>query len=412
MSDLDLAVIGNCSFSALIDRRGRIVWSCLPKFDGDPVFCHLLDSKAELDTAQNDVDQPDGLFEILLENFERSEQRYLSNTAIVETILYDTAGAALRITDFCPRFKRYDRLYRPVTIVRRLEPLAGAPRIRIRLKPLGNYGSVKPEITRGSNHARFILPHLTLRLTTDIPVSFVIDAVPLLLEKPATLLLGPDETLISPIAEFSRETFERTAEYWIEWVRYLSLPPEWQDEIIRAAITLKLCSFEESGAIIAAMTTSIPEAPSTERNWDYRYCWLRDAYFVVHALNRLGATRTMEDYLSYIGNVAAGAQDGHLQPVYGIMLEKRLTETTVPTLRGYRGMGPVRVGNQAYQHIQNDVYGSVILASTQLFFDQRLTNQGGQRLFEQLEKIGGMAERLHDQPDAGLWELRGRKSVV
>ena len=197
-------------------------------------------------------------------------------------------------------------------------------------------------------------------------------------------------------------------------MRYLSIPFEWQDAVIRAAITVKLCSFEESGAIIAAMTTSIPEAADSTRNWDYRYCWLRDAYFVVHALNRLGVTKTMEDYLRYITNITtivATAEDGHLQPVYGITQESRLTEKEIGSLAGYRAMGPVRIGNQAYEHIQNDVYGSVILAATQSFFDRRLVRPGTRRLFERLEKLGELAVKLFQQPDAGMWELRNRERV-
>ena len=155
--------------------------------------------------------------------------------------------------------------------------------------------------------------------------------------------------------------------YWREWTRSLSIPFEWQEAVIRAAITLKLCCFEETGAVIAAMTTSIPEAAGTERNWDYRYCWLRDAYFVVNALNRLSATGTMEEYLDYISNIAAEADDSLLQPVYGIALEKKLIECTIRSLRGYRNHRPVRIGNQAYEHVQNDIYGSVIMAATQAF---------------------------------------------
>jgi GH15 family glucan-1,4-alpha-glucosidase len=252
---------------------------------------------------------------------------------------------------------------------------------------------------------------MTLRLTTDASVTYILDEVPFVLEEPFTLILGPDESLTRPIDETARDFFERTSEFWIEWVRYLSLPFEWQDAVIRAAITLKLCNFEETGALIAAITASIPEAAGSERNWDYRYCWLRDAYFVVHALNRLGATKTMEDYLRYITNIVAMSEDGHLQPVYGIALEKRLTEKEVVSLAGYRAMGPVRVGNQAHEHIQNDVYGSVILASTQFFFDERLMQPGSARLFEKLEKVGEQAVKLFDKPDAGLWELRTKAKV-
>ncbi len=398
MSNLDLAVIGNSSFSALIDQQGRIVWSCLPRFDSDPVFCSLLNGGPENDGV--------GYFEIGLEDFSHSEQRYLQNTAVVVTTLFDDHGSAVEITDFAPRFKQLGRMYRPIMTVRQIKPVIGSPRVRVRLRPASDYGAHRPEQTHGSNHIRYVTPEITLRLTTDVPISFVLEEVPFVVEEPFTLILGPDETLFRSIRETGREFLEKTIEFWHEWTRFLSIPFEWQDEVIRAAITLKLCAFEESGAVIAAMTTSIPEAPGSERNWDYRYCWLRDAYFVVHALNRLGATRTMEDFLRYITNIAASATDGHLQPVYSIILEARLTEREEPRLRGYRGMGPVRVGNQAFEHIQNDVYGSIIMAATQMFFDQRLEQQGTIRVFERLEAIGEQAVRVFDQPDAGLWEFR------
>lgn len=401
--DLNLAVIGNCSFSALIDRRARIAWSCLPRFDGDPVFCSLL-------SGSNGTGDR-GFFDIEIEDFARSEQYYLRNTAIVVTTLYDTHGSAVEITDFAPRFKQFGRVYRPVMIVRQIRPVIGNPRIRVRLRPAADYGAHRPETTHGSNHIRFVAPSVSLRLTTDVPMSFVLEEVPFVVEEEHTLILGPDETLLRGIRETGQDYFEQTAQYWREWVRFLSIPFEWQEDVIRAAITLKMCAFEESGAVIAAMTTSIPEAPGTERNWDYRYCWLRDAYFVVHALNRLGATRTMEEYLRYITNVAATATNGHLQPVYSITLESQLVERTEPTLAGYRGMGPVRVGNQAYEHIQNDVYGSVVMAVAQVFFDQRLELPGNVRIFERLELIGEQAVRVFDTPDAGLWEFRTKAKV-
>src|SRR5690606_1222998 len=144
---------------------------------------------------------------------------------------------------------------------------------------------------------------------------------------------------------------------------------------------------------------------------DYRYCWLRDAYFVVRTLNRLGYIETMEDFLAYINNIVAGSKDGYLQPVYGIGLEAKLTEREVPSLKGYRRNQPVRVGNQAYQHDQHDSYGSVVLAITQAFFDQRLRQPAGLNTFQRLEAIGDQAFARFDKPDAGLWEFRTRARV-
>jgi pentatricopeptide repeat protein len=401
-SDLNLAVIGNCAHAALIDRRARIVWGCLPRFDGDPVFCSLVDDDdhAEL-----------GFWDIVLDGQTSSEQVYWRNSAVLETRLYDDRGGGIAIVDYAPRFKQYDRTFRPTMLVRRVRPLSGAPRIRIRLRPVCDYGRARPEVTRGSNHVRFVMPDMTLRLTTDVPPTYVLDETPHILEREITLLLGPDESLTQAVGDTGRDFLEKTDHYWREWVRFLSLPFEWQDAVIRAAITLKLCSFEETGAVVAALTTSIPEAPDSGRNWDYRYCWLRDSYFVVHALNRLGVTRTMEGYLSYITNIVSGHEKGPLQPLFGIVLQRRLDERQETDLAGYRGMGPVRVGNHAYVQTQNDGYGAVILAAAQAFFDKRLARPGDVAFYRRLEALGEQAVELWNTPDAGLWELRTREAV-
>ncbi|HEX2012655.1 MAG TPA: glycoside hydrolase family 15 protein, partial [Roseateles sp.] len=183
--------------------------------------------------------------------------------------------------------------------------------------------------------------------------------------------------------------------------------------VIRAAITLKLCQFEETGAIIAAVTTSIPEAPRTQRNWDYRYCWLRDAFFVVRALNSLSEIGTMEDYLRWLQDVVRNAQ-GHVQPLYGIGLEAALPERLLDgpeAPSGYRGMGPVRVGNQAHEHFQHDVYGNIVLGASQAFHDHRLSRRADAGDFAMLERAGEQAWLLHEQPDAGMWELRTRSRI-
>ena len=402
MSNLDLAVIGNCNIGALLDERARIIWCCMPRFDGDPVFCSLLNGHSN---------EANGFYDIELLDFAWAEQAYEDNTAIVKTTLHDVSGAAVEITDFAPRFKQFGRTFRPTMLVRHIRPRAGQPRIRIRLRPTYGYGRHIPEMTRGSNHVRYVIPDITLRLTTAAPITYVAEEVPFILHRPLTLVLGPDETLHEPPEQAGRDFYEQTEDYWREWCRYLSLPFEWQDAVIRAAITLKLCNYEETGGIIAAMTTSIPEAPNSGRNWDYRYCWLRDAYFVVQALNRLGVTRTMEGYLGYILNIVTGTKNEDLQPVFGLALEDTLDEREVDGLAGYQGMGPVRVGNHAYKQIQNDGYGSVILACTQSFFDRRLARRGDVTLFKRLERLGETAVKRWDQPDAGLWELRSRQSV-
>jgi GH15 family glucan-1,4-alpha-glucosidase len=402
MSGLDLGLIGNCRISALVNRDGAIVWSCLPQPDGDPVFCNLLSPRAGERT---------GLYAFELENQASSEQSYRDNTAILITILRDTAGNAVRITDFCPRFGNYERIHRPVTLMRKVEPISGQPRLRVRLRPRFGYGAHEPMLSFGSNHIRYVSPVMTLRLTTDAPLTYVAEEVPFVLDTALHFVFGADESLVAPLASTVNDFLDRTARYWTDWVRSLSIPFEWQDAVIRAAIGLKLCSFEETGAIMAAVTTSLPEFADSGRNWDYRFCWLRDAYFTVQALNQLCATRTMEDFIRYITNAAAFDADHRLRPLYAISHSMALDEVEAPDLAGYRGMGPVRKGNAAWTQVQNDSYGSVILAAAQLFFDHRLPRPGDMALFHRLERLGEHAKVAAFEPDASLWEYRGRERI-
>jgi GH15 family glucan-1,4-alpha-glucosidase len=396
---LDLGLVGNCHIGVLIDGAGEIVWCCLPRFDADPVFCSLL--------REHETGEGFGYSTIELADQITTEQYYLANSAVLVTRLVDSRGGVVEITDFAPRFRQYGRMFIPIMLVRQIRLLEGTPRIRVRVRPSYDYGLQACTVTYGSHHIRYVSPAWTIRLTTDASLTTILEELPFFLEDQVTLIFGPDETIPDAVRELARRFLMETLSYWHQWVRDLAIPFQWQDEVIRAAITLKLNTFEDTGAIVAAMTTSIPEAPGSGRNWDYRYCWLRDSYFVVNALNRLGTTATMERYLRYLVNVAAGAYGGHIQPVYGIDGRAQLAERQVDSLPGYRGMGPVRVGNQAYEQTQHDVYGSAILAVAHVFFDQRLARRGDEALFRRLEQLGETALAVHDQPDAGLWELRG-----
>jgi GH15 family glucan-1,4-alpha-glucosidase len=400
---LQLGLIGNCQIGALIDRQGEIVWCCMPRFDGDPLFCSLLRAHGDGDGF--------GYCGVALVEQTGAEQFYLPNTAVLVTRLMDAHGAVVEVTDFAPRFRQFGRMFTPVMLVRQLRRIKGTPRIRLAVRPACDYGREPCAITYGSHHVRYQSPGWALRLTTDASITMLLEELPFFLDDSVTLIFGADETIPSNIGDLARRFLDDTVSYWHEWVRDLGIPFEWQDEVIRAAISLKLNTFDDTGAVVAAMTTSIPEAAHTVRNWDYRYCWLRDAYFVVNALNRLGATKTMERYLGYLANVSAGSPDGRIQPVYAIDGRARLEERTVASLPGYRGMGPVRVGNQAYEQVQHDVYGSAILAVTHIFFDRRLLNSGDATLFQRLEPLGETAILVYDQPDAGLWELRGTARV-
>lgn len=251
----------------------------------------------------------------------------------------------------------------------------------------------------------------TLRLNTDAPVAYVLSGEPFVAGREYNFLLGADETLSGGIGDTARHYEQETVSYWKHWTQRLHLPLQWQEAVIRSAITLKMSLFEDTGAIVAAMTTSIPESAHSGRNWDYRYCWLRDAFFVVRALNSLSEVGTMEDYLRWLGNIVAKTGSGHIQPLYGIGLEHELPESVLPHLAGYRGMGPVRVGNQAAEHFQHDVYGNIVLGAAQSFHDRRLLHPAGAAEFERLERVGELAVQVYGKPDAGMWELRTRARI-
>ncbi len=402
---LDLWPIGNCQVSALVDRAGRVVWGCVPRVDGESVFCSLLD------VAPRASEGARGFWEIDLEGCTETRQRYRRNTPVLVTEHRDDQGNVIEVVDFCPRYRGEGRVYRPVAFARIVRPISGSPRIRVRLRPARHWGGDDAPRTRGSNHIRYIVNGMVLRLTTTAPVGWIEDEHMFRVEKPLYFFLGPDESFNGDPRHTIETMLDRTVQEWRHWVRGLATPVEWQEAVIRCAITLKLCQHEETGAIVAALTSSIPEHANSGRNWDYRYCWIRDAYYTVQALNRLGALDVLEGYLAYLRNVVDSAKGGHIQPLYGVGGEAKLEEWIAHGLTGYRGMGPVRVGNQAFEQVQHDAYGQIILSNAQAFFDQRLYRMGGIEDFHALEPIGERAWAVYDKADAGLWELRTRSHV-
>ena len=401
---MDLWPIGNCQVSALVDKTGRFVWGCVPRVDGDPCFSALLASPGDGEDPET------GYWSIEMEGATRTTQRYVRNTPILVTRHEDDAGNAVEITSFCPRFDRNGRPYRPTAFARIARSVAGTPRIRMSLRVATAWGE-PTSITTGSNHIRYLMRDLTLRLTTTAPIDRLRAEHFFRLERPLYFFLGPDESFPGRLADGLEMMLERTAHEWRHWVRGLAVPLEWQEVVIRAAITLKLCQHEETGAIVAALTTSLPEFANSGRNWDYRYCWVRDAYYTVQALNRLGALDVLESYLEYLRNIVDDAHGGRIQPLYGVVGDARLPEWTADKLPGYRGMGPVRVGNEAAVQVQHDAYGQIVLSSVQAFHDTRLYRVATEDDFRSLERVGELAWVVYDRPDAGLWELRTRTAV-
>jgi len=293
---LDLALIGNGSIAALVTADAKIVWSCFPTFDGDPIFCSLLRGANEADG--------DGSFAIEVIDAVKSEQAYIPDTPIVVTRIVDARGGAIQITDFVPRFDRVGQLQCPKLLMRQIERLSGTPSIRVRVRPMENYGE-----------KRISLDGAAIRLTTDGPLDSIKSETQFTLDRDITLILG-DETVAEP-ARAGKEFRDRTVDWWQHWVGSLTIPATWRDAVTRAAITLNLNASEKTGAIIAAMTTSIPEAPNSGRNWDYRYCWIRDAYFVADALHKLGDSSTLHRYVDFVMSVLARVGN-EVGPLYNI----------------------------------------------------------------------------------------------
>ncbi|HEY3257584.1 MAG TPA: glycoside hydrolase family 15 protein, partial [Gemmatimonadaceae bacterium] len=333
---LDLALVGNGTIGALVSPEGDIVWMCAPRFDGDPVFTSLLRGSAQ--------PEHDGAFAIEMMDGVRVEQQYIADTPILVSTFFDARGGCARVTDFAPRFEQDGEVVCPMMLVRKVEPVSGRPTIRVRLRPMEQYGAglLTPQQPAESSrahkpdHILYAGNDLVFRLATDAPVEAIVSETPFALDRAITLILGPDAEVKRGTAKAGSDFAERTAAWWRDWAGSLTVPSEWRDDVIRAAITLKLNACEDTGAIIAALTTSIPEAPNSGRNWDYRYCWLRDAYFVSDALRQLGDTATNERYVDFVMRVAAESHGGMLKPLYAIGGEAIPDEHEAGHLAGYR----------------------------------------------------------------------------
>jgi GH15 family glucan-1,4-alpha-glucosidase len=388
-----LALLGNCAYQALVDDAARIKWLCWPRFDSSFVFGELLD------------DERGGEFSIAPREDEfTSEQRYLPDTPIVETTLTSSTGS-FSVTDFAPRYLQYERSFKPTMLIRRVRRLSGAPSIRVRCRPTYDYGLVQPTSYAASNHLEYMIPGAQLRLTTNAPLSYVAEGRPFSLTGELYFALTWGQPLEASLPETCAGFLERTRRYWTTWVKHAAMPDRFQKEVIRSAITLKLHQFEDTGAITAATTTSMPEYNGSGRNWDYRYCWPRDTCFTLGALRRLGHFEEMERFVEYLANIAESSPH-HLQPVYGISGEQELTEKTLDHLTGYQGNRPVRIGNAAYHQEQHDVYGEMLAAITPLFRDVRFRDLHDQRSTDLIHRLLASIDRTLEAPDAGLWEKR------
>jgi GH15 family glucan-1,4-alpha-glucosidase len=391
-------IIGNCAFIAHINKNTNVDWLCWPRFDSTFIFGGLLDSNKG------------GAFSILPQDDFTSHQYYLENTNILITEITVKNGNKYRVTDFAPRFQEHQRYYKPLMLVRKIEPLEGSPRITVKCKPVSDYGETKLHVNRGSNHIQYLGGDENIRLTTNIPISYVFDEQAFVLNDVRYLVLTYGEPLEAALAGTVERFLSETERYWRLWIKHSSIANYYQQYVIRSALTLKIHQFEDTGAIIAASTTSLPEAPGTGRNWDYRYCWLRDTYYVLTALNHIGHFEEMEKYFGYVTDISFKG-DRRYQPLYGITGKKILTEQIMTGLAGYMGNQPVRVGNQAYEHIQNDIYGQVMISMLPLYTDHRFIFSERKDSVQWIEFLLGKIEQTIDEKDAGIWEFRNMANI-
>jgi GH15 family glucan-1,4-alpha-glucosidase len=390
-------LIGNCQIAALVSVEGSLDWLCLPRPDSPPVFGRLLDGAG-------------GHFSISGVDAESHHQEYIRNTNVLVTTVKTKSGDQFKITDFCPRFSQFGRMFRPFSIFRIVEPIKGQPQIKVDCRPVVGWEKEPVAPVRGSSHLRFDIRGESLRLWSSMPMTYLAEGQPFLLTEKTYFALSWSSSMEENLPELAEDFLKQTVDYWRIWVRHCNIPSEYQQETIRSALALKLHCYEDTGAILAALTTSLPEEIGGTRNWDYRFCWLRDASFVLNAFHVLGHFEEMEGFLKFLISVVKANEDAHerMRPVYALDRSVPLPENEHLNWTGYGegGSSPVRSKNQAAEHVQNDVYGEMLLALAPIFLDDRFYHLRTPENEEMIERLAAFCVKNISKPDAGLWELR------
>lgn len=396
MDNLDYGIIGNCRSSALISKTGSISWCCLPEFDSPSVFAQLLDTESG------------GSFELRVDSSYTITQRYKKNTALLITT-FSNGTDAFELRDFMPRYQNDDgSFHAPPELVRYVRHLSGTPKFSVCYNPKLLYAQgitrtyVKEDFAVSLNDNKNFD---TLFLYTSFNKEAVVNGAPIVLKKNGYFLLSYNEKLFKPNTEFMYAEMERTKVYWLNWSAKTPRYKQYNRVIQRSAITLKLLTYEKSGAILAAATTSLPETIGEVRNWDYRFCWIRDASMVVKVVSELGHKHVARRYLRFILDLIPD-KDEKLQIMYGINKEKQLTERTLDHLAGYKGSKPVRIGNAAYQQKQHDIYGILMdmIYAELVGFDVDV--ETGEALWGLTKGIVWIVQQHWREPDKGIWEFR------
>nr|WP_298790544.1 glycoside hydrolase family 15 protein [uncultured Allomuricauda sp.] len=397
MDNLNYGIIGNCRSAALISDTGSLEWCCLPQFDSTSVFAKILD------------DKNGGSFEILTKYNYEIHQEYYRNTAILVT-RYSDGENTFEVHDFMPRYHKLTGKYNaPPEIVRYVKHISGAPKFSVRYDPKLEYaqGQTTHHIKKNfvvslTNKQKFD----TLFMYTSFNKRQVLEGEEITIKEDGYFSVCYNEKIFRPTTEKISLELERTKIYWLDWVDRTPTYKQFNAEIMRSAITLKLLTYDKTGAVLAAATTSLPETIGEVRNWDYRFCWIRDASMVIKVMSELGHKNSARRYLQFIIDLMPD-KDEKLQIMYGINREKTLTEKTLEHLDGYRGSKPVRIGNAAYKQKQNDIYGILmdVIYEQLVRFENDIEN--GEDLWSITKGIVWIVNKHWREPDKGIWEFRG-----
>lgn len=393
---MNFGVIGNCRTAALVSEKGAIEWCCLPDFDSSSVFARLLDEEIG------------GTFEILTDPEYEIEQSYIRNTNILCT-RFTKGEDSFEVIDFMPRYKSKKRgYYNPPDLIRYFIYRSGHPSFRVNYQPALEYAKYPTETIMEDDYIKSFTSrgeYDSLYLYSDLNKEDILDHSLIELEKDSFILLSYNQKLLKQTMELQYLQLHKTKAYWIDWAYNLTSFSKYQKEIVRSALVLKLLTYDKTGAVLAAATTSLPEAIGEERNWDYRFCWIRDASMVVRVLTKLGHLNTVRRFVNFILDIIPD-KDEKLQIMYRINRQKTLTEETLDHLKGYANSRPVRIGNDAYTQKQNDIYGVLMDVIYQQFelFDISLENS--EFLWTVVRSIVKIVETNWQNPDKGIWEIR------
>ncbi len=396
MNNLNYGVIGNCRTAALVSEKGAIDWCCLPDFDSSSVFAKLLDNKIG------------GTFEIIVDLDYVIEQRYIKNTNILCT-RFTKAEDSFEVLDFMPRYKsEKNGYYYPPDIIRYFIYRSGKPSFSVNYQPALEYARHKTITRIEDDYIKSFTnrgEYDSMYLYSDLNKEDILNHSVIYLTKDSFILLSYNQKLLKQTMELQYLQLHKTKAYWIDWAYNQTSFTHYQKDIVRSSLVLKLLTYDKTGAVLAAVTTSLPETIGGVRNWDYRFCWIRDASMVVSVLTKIGHLNTVRRFINFIMDILPD-KDEKIQIMYGINRQKTLTEMTLDHLQGYENSTPVRIGNAAYTQKQNDIYGVLMDVIYQQFkiFDTSLENS--ESLWTIVRSIVRIVEDNWQKPDKGIWEIR------